>query len=204
MNRQQERSARSTRALLDAASELIVDGGFDSLTFAAIGERAGYSRGLVTARFGSKDGLIEALIERIVETWNHRNVLPQTKGRTGLDGVSIVLEAIRAQAERDASGLRVLYALSFEAIGGDQELHSRVAKFHDTMRTDFLTMIRRGKRDGSISAAINPRREAVLILSGLRGIAYQWMLEPDALDVVDALRYLHDTTIDRLASEEQP
>lgn len=202
MNRQQERSARSTRALLDAASELIVEGGFDSLTFAAIGERAGYSRGLVTARFGSKDGLIEALIERIVGTWNHRNVLPQTKGRTGLDSVSIVVNAILTQAKRDPTGLRVLYALSFEAIGGDQELHSRVAKFHDNMRTDFLAMIRRGKRDGSISSSVSPRQESVLLLAGLRGIAFQWMLEPDSFDVVDALRHLHDTTIDRLRSEE--
>ncbi|MEO1062267.1 MAG: TetR/AcrR family transcriptional regulator [Actinomycetota bacterium] len=200
-NRQQERSERSTRALLDAAAELIVEGGFDSLTFATIGERAGYSRGLVTARFGSKDGLIEALIERIVGTWNHRNVLPQTKGRAGLEGLSILLDAIRAQAERDPTGLQVLYALSFEAVGGEQELRARFAKLHETMRTDFLTILRRGKRDGSIDPSINARREAVLIMAGLRGVAFQWMLDPDAVDPVDALAYLHDTTVARLSAD---
>jgi len=36
------------------------------MTLAAVGERAGYSRGLATARFGSKDELLRALVERIV------------------------------------------------------------------------------------------------------------------------------------------
>ena len=103
-NKQQERTERSTNALLQAASELIVKGGFDSLTFAAIGERAGYSRGLVTARFGNKEGLIEALTDRIVTTWSHKNVLPRTKGQPGLQRV------IRRQLERCGHRLGRLFS----------------------------------------------------------------------------------------------
>ena len=54
-NRHQERSDLSTARLLDAAAELIEEGGYEAMTVAAVGERAGYSRGLVTARFGSKE-----------------------------------------------------------------------------------------------------------------------------------------------------
>ncbi|MEZ5297594.1 MAG: helix-turn-helix domain-containing protein [Ilumatobacteraceae bacterium] len=64
-SRQAERSHRSSEALLDAAAELISEGGLGSMTFAAIGDRAGYSRGLVTARFGSKAGLVGALVRRV-------------------------------------------------------------------------------------------------------------------------------------------
>jgi AcrR family transcriptional regulator len=197
--KQQERSERSTNALLDAAAELIVEGGFASLTFAAIGERAGYSRGLVTARFGSKEGLVEELIERIVTTWNHRNVLPRTIGKPGLDGVVVLLDAIRSQAETDPRGLRVLYALIFEALGPDEELRTRFAKFHDTLRADFAGLIKTGQRDGSVRPGLDPASEAVLIVGGLRGIAYQWLLDPDHFDPVGALAYLHDTTTARLA-----
>lgn len=196
-NKQQERTERSTNALLQAASELIVEGGFDSLTFAAIGERAGYSRGLVTARFGNKDGLIEALIERIVTTWSHKNVLPQTKGQPGMQRVVRLLGAIRAQAERDPAGLRVLYALMFEA-GGDQDLRERFARFHESMRNDFENAVRTGKRDGTVGSAVNARREGVFIVAALRGIAYQWQLDPDGFDPVDALQYLAETTEERL------
>jgi AcrR family transcriptional regulator len=200
VNKQHLRTARSTNALLDATSELITEGGFASLTFAAIGERAGYSRGMVTARFGSKEGLIEALIDRIVTRWSHRNVLPLTAGKLGLEGMSILLDAIRRQAAKDPRGLRVLYALMFESLGPDEALRTRFAKLHDTMRSDFAAIVTKGRRDGSIGDGLRAAREAALIIAGLRGIGYQWLLDPERFDPVDALAYLHDTTVDRLAS----
>ncbi len=198
-NKQQQRTQRSTNALLQAASELIVEGGFDALTFAAIGERAGYSRGLVTARFGSKDGLVDALIDRIVNTWNTRNVLPHTRELSGRDAMVRVIEAIRRQAERDPRGLRVLYALAFEAIGPHEELRLRMLKLHEGMRTDFSAIIRRGKRDGSVAAHVADDREAELIIAGLRGIGFQWLLDSSDFDPLPALAYLRDTTEERLS-----
>lgn len=198
MSKQQQRTERSTNALLEAASELIVEGGFDALTFAAIGERAGYSRGMVTARFGNKDGLIDALIDRIVTTWSHRNVIPHTKGRSGLDGAMTLLDAITAQASKDPRGLRVLYALVFEAVGSNDEMVLRFAKFHEAMRADFAQFVRRGQRDGSIRKGPSPDREADLFVAGLRGIGFQWLLDPGSFDPVKALRYLRSTSHDRL------
>src|SRR6185312_13295349 len=58
---QQERRAQAETALLNAAAELVVQHGVRSLTLARVGERAGYSRGLVTHHFGSKQTLIERL-----------------------------------------------------------------------------------------------------------------------------------------------
>lgn len=197
-NKQQQRTERSTNALLEAASDLIVDGGFAALTFAAIGERSGYSRGMVTARFGNKDGLIDALIERIVTTWSHRNVIPQTKGCSGLDGAMILLDAIITQAAKDPRGLRVLYSLMFEAVGSNEEMVQRFAKFHEGMRADFAKYVRRGQRDGSIRRGPSPDREAELFVAGLRGIGFQWLIDPGSFDPVKALTYLRKITHDRL------
>lgn len=197
-NKQQVRTERSTNALLEAASDLIVEGGLDALTFASIGERAGYSRGLVTARFGSKDGLIDALIDRIVTTWSHKNVIPHARGRSGIEGAMVMIDAIRAQAAKDPRGLRVLYSLMFEATGSDASLKARFAKFHEAMRADFAHFVRVGQRDGTIRADVVAEREGTLVVSSLRGIGYQWLLDPDGFDPVDALAYLSETTADRL------
>jgi len=197
-NKQQLRSEKSTNALLHAASELIAEGGFDALTFAAIGERAGYSRGLVTARFGSKDGLVAALIDRIVTTWNGRNVLPHTTQLSGREAMVRVIEAIRLQAENDPSDLRVLYAMMFEAVGPHEELRSRMLELHAVLRSEFGAIMRRGQRDGSIDADISTEREADLIIAGLRGVGYLWRLDPDGFELVTALTYLRDTTDERL------
>jgi len=198
INRQKERSELSTSRLLTAAGELIVEGGFRAMTLAAVGERAGYSRGLVTARFGSKDQLLQSLVEHIVGRWSHRNVLPRTKEATGRDGIQIVLEAIATQADRDPSALRVLYALMFEAVGPAADLRSTFVQLHADMRADFARFVRRGLRDGSIRSGLSPDLEAAVVVAGVRGIAYQWLLDPDGFEPVTALRYLARVTDERL------
>ena len=198
LNKQQLRTEKSTNALLEAAGELIAEGGFAALTFAAIGERAGYSRGLVTARFGSKDGLIEALIDRIVTGWSHKNVVPRTRGKTGLEAITILIDAIRAQAAKDPKALTVLYALMFEATGSDDELRHRFAKFHEGFRSDIANFVAKGLRDGSIRTGVVPDSEGTLVVSALRGIGYQWLLDPGGFDPVPALEYLVETTAARL------
>ena len=55
---QQERVEESTQRLFRAAAELIAEGGYDAATAAEIGRRAGYSRSMVRARFGSKEQLV--------------------------------------------------------------------------------------------------------------------------------------------------
>src|SRR3954453_6149215 len=58
---QQQRRDQAETALLNAAAELAVEHGVRSLTLARVGERAGYSRGIVTHHFGSKQALLERL-----------------------------------------------------------------------------------------------------------------------------------------------
>jgi AcrR family transcriptional regulator len=197
-NRHQERSERSTARLLDAAAELIEEGGYEAMTLAAVGDRAGYSRGLATARFGSKDQLLAALVDRITTGWSHRNVLPRTVGRPGRDGILILIDAIRAQAERDPRALRTLYALMFEALGPNVSLRRHFVEFHRTMRADLATLVRRGLRDGSVARHRRPDEEAMLVVAGLRGVAYQWRLDPEGFDPVPALRALWEATEQRL------
>jgi AcrR family transcriptional regulator len=197
-NRHQARSELSTRRLLEAAGELIVEGGYEAMTLAAVGERAGYSRGLVTARFGSKDLLLQALVERIIDRWHHRNVLPRTTGGTGREAIVILLEAITEQVERDPTDVRVLYALMFEALRPIPELRSTFVEFHASMRADLAALVRKGVRDGSIAPGTSPSKEAALIVAGLRGVGYQWRLDPDGFDPRPALRHLVSTTDARL------
>ena len=116
-NRQAERSERSAEALLDAAAELIAESGLASATFSALGERAGYSRGLVTARFGSKRGMVDALIRRVWRRLRDNDVLPMAQRDRGIDEIMILLDAIREQTETQPRDMKAIFALTFEALG---------------------------------------------------------------------------------------
>jgi AcrR family transcriptional regulator len=57
-------SADVTESLLDAAHELLEEGGNDAITVRAVATRAGVAPMGVYSRFGNKDGLLEALFVR--------------------------------------------------------------------------------------------------------------------------------------------
>jgi AcrR family transcriptional regulator len=57
-------STKSVDSVLDAAEHLISEGEFHSATVEALAEKAGISRATVFNRFGSKLGVLEALVER--------------------------------------------------------------------------------------------------------------------------------------------
>lgn len=184
VNRQMLRSERSTEALLDAAAELIAEVGLAAMTFAAIGERAGYSRGMVRFRFGSKAGLVDALIHRVLT--NLREARPTPAAGDGLAQMIGLIEAIRDLTLAESRDMRALLALMFEALGADPELRSRMAEFQQTMRADIAAALRDGLVDGSVRDGVDPTDSAVIVVSVLRGIAYQWLLEPDSVDLVRA------------------
>ncbi|MFM2302357.1 MAG: hypothetical protein RLZZ84_2093 [Pseudomonadota bacterium] len=70
---QAQRRAESENRLLAAAAEIIAAEGYLAATLERVGERAGFSRGLASRKYGSKDGLIEAVIWR-VSTHVHEQV----------------------------------------------------------------------------------------------------------------------------------
>jgi AcrR family transcriptional regulator len=101
---QAERRALSERRLLQAAERLISEQGCSRTTLAQIGEEAGYSRGLVTERFGSKQRLVEVLARQIQERFAVEALGPALEGRTGLR--AILIAAARARARPCASTTR--------------------------------------------------------------------------------------------------
>lgn len=195
--RQQERSVVARRRLLEAAGELMTERGYVGMTLAAVGERAGYSRGLVTVHFGSKENLLSALVDRITVDWSHRQI-PEADSKSGLAGVLMLLQAIHDQFERDTRHIKLLYALMFEALGDNEFLRRCFVDFHRRQRTDIANQVRRGIKDGSIKPGTIVDDEATAIIATLRGIGYQWLLDPSGFDPGPALSHLTEATQERL------
>lgn len=204
LNGHQIRSNRSTEALIHAAGDLIAEGGYQAMTLAMVGERAGYSRSLATARFGSKAQLLEALVDTIVVRWSVEKIAPQEEGLDGLARLKLLLLGIRDSYQRSPRSLRILYALIFEALGPPPELHDRFVTFNQHFIAQITTYIQKGIEDGSISADHDPSLFAASIVAQLRGVGYLWQLDPDRIDPAAVLTNYIDGCLLQLAGSHAP
>ena len=183
----QARSELSTRRLLDAAADLIAEVGYDRATLAAIGERAGYSHGLVTRRFVSKENLLESLLERMTFSWEESVLRPAVAAHVGVDALEIVIDAIQESVRTSPREMRALYTLMFEALKQIPVLRERMVVLHRGFASDVTRHVRHGIDAGVVRPDVEPESAARLFIATLRGSAYLWLLDPELFDLDAAL-----------------
>jgi len=177
---QLERTAESDGRMLQAAMRLIGERGYRGTSLAAIGEAAGYSRGLVTERFGSKAGLLWALVRRMLRAFNDEGRARAGAGHVGLEALCDMVDNHRRALGAPAS-MRAFYALMFDALGPIPDLQPEFRTLHRSFRSDIVKMLQSGIDAGGVRADIDVEAQAAIVLGTLRGIAFQWLLEPDAV-----------------------
>jgi AcrR family transcriptional regulator len=198
--KQSERSALSEKLIMRAATKLIGRKGYTKTTLAEIGREAGYTAGLVSHRFGSKEGLLRRLVERIRTRFYHDQIEQALDGRSGLEALcatgDLYLNELLVREER----LRVLYVLMGEALGPVPEMRSVFGDLDQGFRQMAVGWIEAGIAAGEIRADVDPRLEAAIFVGTLRGVALQWLTSPGALDLERMRSLITDQLRARLAS----
>jgi len=179
---QAERTALSDARMLEAAKELIAEHGTHNTTLREVGERAGYSRGLASNRFGSKEGLFSQLVLDFNRRWAEE--LRNTVGdSTGLPAFSAALDAVEFFLLNRSDEMKALYILWFESMSSHDEVRQRLARNHTAYRRDAERWVREGIADGTIRDTIDPQCFAVEFASLIFGLIYQWLVDPESIDV---------------------
>lgn len=195
----QERSVASTARLLEAATDLFVERGYTATTLAAIGQRAGYSRGIVTARFGSKEQLAWAVVVRAARQWDAA-MSDGTKAGSGLDQLLRFIDISRDNMVNRPRARLVLERLYSESAAPLAPLHDRFQANLEALVMRVAAMTRRGIADGSVRPEVDPDLQAGVLIAQLRGIGYQWFLFPDLVDPVAYHRALADQLVATLSA----
>jgi AcrR family transcriptional regulator len=174
---QKERRDQAEAALLGAAAELVVEQGVRSLTLARVGERAGYSRGLVTHHFGSK----QALLERLA-------LATQTGFVPGLDGLPPGLDRLLRLIDGylgalgDVGVLNRAFLLLWAEATTAPELAPIFRERDAAFRADLREDVAAGIADGAIRPEVVPDEVAIAVVGQLRGVGLQRLLDPGVVD----------------------
>jgi AcrR family transcriptional regulator len=175
---QEERTARSEQRMTGAAVRLLVERGIAGMTLAGIGERAGYSRGLVTHRFGSKAGLLAHVHDSVAAEWLRR-VQKVVDGATSITALQRVTDALYQFIVEEPEELRAMYLLRYASIDPSAEYRANVAKVNRAHRRALAAWIEEGKSLGEIAAEVDAPLAAELFASVVDGLLYRWLVYPD-------------------------
>lgn len=175
---QAQRRDESEQKLLRAAGDVIAERGVTAATFEAIGAQAGYSRGLATQKFGSKQGMIEALITHLHARQD------AVLGELGID-VMPGLEAVLTYVDlylRDLSLRgegRAYFMLLASAIADLSALRAAFAVSHERVERRLEAMVLRGQSEGAIRRDLDADAAALMVGSLLLGLSIQCLIDPE-------------------------
>ncbi len=174
---QGERTALSDERMFAAAVALLVERGAAGTTLAAIGERAGYSRGLVTHRFGSKDKLFAHVHDKAVADWIAR-VKKVVGASIGVEALERVVDALYGFILEEPDEIRAMYLLRYASIDPSAEFRANVARAHRAQQRDAQHWIEAGQKAGTVAADIDADLVAELFCCAVDGMIYRWLVNP--------------------------
>jgi len=178
---QAERTAISDKAMIEAAIDLILERGTDKTTLQAIGERAGYSRGLATYRFGSKAGLFDEVCKSIGRHW--LDYLQADVGeQAGVEAMCAALDSFFQFISDYPRDARVLQTLYCGAVGPAAEYRQTSVNIHGRQREDVAEWVRSGIAAGSVRRDIDPDSVAAQYIAYITGMTYLWVIDPESID----------------------
>jgi len=180
---QAERSAESERRLIDAATQLVAEQGFSKTTLAEIGEKAGYSRGLVNERFGSKERLAQVLADEFQGHFALDRLAPALEGQSGLEALIVTIETYLDFVANNETLGRAYYELLGESIGLVPEIHDTFIEADRALRAGVERTIRSAIREGEMPAGTNSGALATWIVGSVRGVVLQWLLDPSRVSL---------------------
>ncbi len=195
---QEERKAESERRIIRAAIELFARQGYLKTTLIEVGKAAGYTGGLVSHRFGSKEGLLNAVIDSATKRFLEDQLRPVIDD----EHVSSAEEALRNYISTyfeevfvRESHIRALYVIMGEGLGSAPEARPKIAQLNRGMRQRLAEIVGRGIVSGEFRSSVDAEGAAVLIVGLLRGVVMQYLADPRSVKKAQVVPMLQNTAL---------
>jgi AcrR family transcriptional regulator len=161
--------------MCQVAIQAIGKGGYAAMTLAEVGELAGYSRGLATHHFGSKAGLLTAILDRVLDK-NATEFRKATEGKMGLTRLAAIVDCTLHRCVQTPDEARAYLMLALEPTARWAAV--RVREQTAALREEAEDAASEALALDELSARLDPAEVASLTLSMARGYAYEWAADP--------------------------
>ncbi|OON76651.1 TetR/AcrR family transcriptional regulator [Streptomyces tsukubensis] len=171
------RSAERRAEILRATLEVIAERGYRGATLGAVAERVGLTQQGLLHHFPTKEALLVAVLEER-DQWD---ALPSDSWRLDLVASLVDYNAMRPGIVQTFS------ALLGESVTDDHPARDFFTRRYVTVRANMASVLR-GAYGERLPGGLTPERAAVLMVAAMDGLQYQWLLDPDSVDMAESFR----------------
>ncbi|MEP6491363.1 MAG: TetR family transcriptional regulator [bacterium] len=173
--------------IINAAFELAIDGGLNAITIRDVAQRAEMSSGLVIFHFGTKDQLVLALLEWVLQTTTALSVGPDIEAiGDPLERLIALLRQEMARLSREPQRIRLFFEFWSAGIW-NSEIGNRMQRELDRYREAFRPMAEAVLlADPARFEGVSAAGLTAVTVSFIKGCAVQAMIEPQ-LDIREFL-----------------
>ena len=171
--RSEERRAEIVRAAL----EVIAERGYRGASLAAVAERVGLTQQGLLHHFPTKEALLVAVLKER-DQWD---AVPATQWRVDLLASLVEYNAMRPGI------IQTFSALLGESVTEGHPARAYFTERYRQVRESMAAVLRTAYGD-RLPNGLTPERTAPLLIAVMDGLQYQWLLDPDSVDMPAAFR----------------
>ncbi|PCG87730.1 TetR family transcriptional regulator [Streptomyces sp. WZ.A104] len=173
------RSEERRAGILNATLEVIAERGYRGATLGAVAERVGLSQQGLLHYFPTKEALLVAVLADR-DRWDTGGG-PREEGSWRLDLLGSLVEynAMRPGIVQTFS------ALLGESVTEDHPARDFFTRRYTQVRAAMAATLR-AEYGETLPGGLSPERAAVLLVAVMDGLQYQWLLDPEAVDMPEA------------------
>ncbi|TQJ52758.1 TetR/AcrR family transcriptional regulator [Streptomyces sp. NBC_00080] len=171
--RSEERRAEIVRAALG----VIAERGYRGASLAAVAERVGLTQQGLLHHFPTKDALLVAVLQER-DQWD---AVPDTRWRMDLLASLVEYNAMRPGI------IQTFSALLGESVTEGHPAREYFTERYAQVRASMAAVLRTEYGD-RLPNGLTPERTAPLLVAVMDGLQYQWLLDPESVDMPGAFR----------------
>jgi AcrR family transcriptional regulator len=197
--------------IIEAAVAIIAEQGLQNLSLSEIEQRAGMSRGQLTYYFPTKEDILLAVFDRLIQLMKQRieaadgGPNPCIAGGTAWERLQHFLTLVLLTPP-NMPGFHSLQYTFLSQIGHREDFRARLANLYEEWRGHMAEDFAREPPAGGPGPAVSPRTLASFVQALLHGLAMQRAADPAAYDRQEMLALCLDVLGNYLrpAQQESP
>ena len=175
--------------IVEVAAAAFSRAGFEGASILEIAADAGISRAGLLHHFGSKEGLLMAVLDYREQVDREVFLASGSRQRGGIGVLRGMVRLARRNEERPGL-VRLYVVLGSEATAYGHPAHEYFTRHYDRVVNGTRRALESAQSSGALRAGIDPGRFAMDLVAFQDGLQLQWLLRPEHTGLAEPLEAL--------------